>query len=408
MGVSSGRQGLFGQLAAVTAANAAYILGVQLLALISLSGADYGAFSLQYLTLAFASAVTMSVLCDAYVRAEVSGRPTASWSDYSGVLVHLSVLSGLATLVLSVAVPLLRPVAVTGAVAVAATTYRIGARFRALRDRKPGSVVLADSGGFLVLVLAWVVLPGDWRHDLTGVTAIWAVSAMCTAVLSLTPVWRRPSVLGSWAHTYREEIRSLLPEAGLLYVGNIATPYTLAPLLGLTSFATYRASVSVAAPVRFILMPLRPVISGLRLARMRSATVMAANATVSVVLGAAAFGALTAVNRSTWELGVLNAASEFAAAIGVFVAATYLATFYYYAARTHVPGRPLVVARLVHTVLVTALPLGGVLVRDLDGAMWGLALGTVLSAFVWVVSVLGTSHDGRPDTGDDPALDSLT
>ena len=408
MAVSSARRRILRQLAGVTAANAAYILGVQLLALVSLNGADYGAFSLQYLTLALASAVTMSVLCDAYVRAEVSGRPTATWPDYSGVLVYLSLIFGLVTLLLSVAVPVLRPVAATGALAVAATTYRVGARFRALRDRTAGAVVLGDSSGFVALVLAWVLVPDDWRRGLTGVTAIWAVSAICTAILSLAPVWRHPSVLVSWVRTYRGEIRSLLPESGLLYIGNIATPYTLAPLLGLTSFATYRASVSVAAPVRFILMPARPLVSSLRLARMRSAAVVAANGAASAVLGVAAFAALTVVNRSSWELGVLNSASEFSEAIGVFVAATYLSTFYYFAARTHVPGRALLAARLVQTLLVTALPLGGVLLRNLSGAMWGLAVGTALSAFVWIVAVLGLSHDGRPDTGDDPALDSLT
>ena len=107
-----------------TCINAAFVLSVQLLGLVALAPAEFGFFSLQYLFFALASSVCLSVVCEPWLRTDLHENHRSTWRDYSSMLFYLSLAAGIITAIVSIFIPDLRIVAVTGGIAVMAGTYR--------------------------------------------------------------------------------------------------------------------------------------------------------------------------------------------------------------------------------------------------------------------------------------------
>ena len=379
-------------MAASIAANACYVLTVQVLALVSLPAAGFGVFSIQYLMFALAGSISLSVICEPWLRSVIHDGETSSWRDYSSMLVYLAGAAGLATLAVSLLVPSARPVALSGAVAVFASTYRSGTRYHEVRGQNWNRILASDVSGIATTIAMWGSLSFAGAGELQAMSSAWAAGAIVTALISPVPRVNRINRIGDWLTKHKKHVRPLLRDSLLMDLGAIGTPFLIAPLLGIANFGVYRAVSNVAAPVRLVLNPLRPTLASISLTRHSSRKVVVGVVATSAIFGLGAYCALILIGTLQFDLGALTALVPFAAPTGLFVASNFLGHYYYVVARSHSAGPALLVGRLTQTVLSIASPIVGVLVWGLPGAIWGMAIATMFSAIVWNTLAV---RDGR-------------
>lgn len=374
--------------------NAASILAIQLFALVTLVPTDFGSFSIQYLLFAFAASLSLSLISEAWIRADLRGGGRAGWDEYSSATVYFALAAGGVTLVASLLVDELRPVAALGAVAVAAATYRGAARYYSVRMREPRGVFVGDLAGLLVAVALWVPLFASGNRALWMMTLVWAAASLLSAALSKPPRMLPPSTLRVWRRNHASEIRPLLRDSLLMDAGAIGTPYLLAPVLGLNDFGIYRAISNVAAPVRLVLNPLRPQLASAPLASQRSWRRIFAVGAISLGFGGGAYFALIMVGSFGLKLGSLTDIVTFAVPAAIFVAASFLGQYYMIVARGRLEERRLLAGRLFQTVIVIIFPVAGVLTAGLPGAIWGYASATAIWALMWLFLIIGGRQVG--------------
>ncbi|QYH34847.1 hypothetical protein [Salinibacterium sp. M195] len=370
------------------AANAAYVLAVQLLGLVTLSPADFGSFSIQYLAYAFGASLSLSIISEAFLRSEIRDNVLVHWRDYSSVTVYLALAMGLVTFALSWAFEPLRAVSVIGAIAVTASVYRGSARYFSLRRGEFRGVLPGDVAGLAVSISVWAFYFLGGSRDLSMMSTAWASGAVASAVLSKWPRLLEPRSIARWCKQHAVHIRPLLKDSLLMDAGAIGTPYLLAPVLGLAQFGIYRAVSNVAAPVRLALNPIRPQIAAAPIAGQRSMRRVATVVAVSILFGGGAFGGLAVVGVLDVYLGSLTDLVPFAIPTAVFVTANFMGHYFYIVARAHLSGSRLFAGRIIQTVLAVVVPLSGALLGGLTGAVWGFAAGTLLSSLSWMVLII--------------------
>jgi hypothetical protein len=369
-----------------TVVNGLLLLSVQVIALVSLTPVEFGSFSIQYLVFAFAASVMLSIVSEAWTRSDLGGRGRSSWHQYSAVSLQLATVAGLLTLGLSLAVGALQTVAVPGAIAVAAGAYRSSVRYFRVRSGAP--VLLGDLAGLLVTIGVWSLTSVLGGSGLPLVVMSWAGGALTSAVVqSQRPRLLPPRVFLVWWRRHRESIRPLLRDSLLMDSGAIGTPYVIAPLLGLAEFGIYRAVSNVAAPVRLLMSPLRPVLMSVPLVMQRSIRWIAGSTLSSLAFGALAYAALELISVISIGAGVLNDLVVFSIPVGIYVAFNTLGTYYMIVARGHIDAGWLLLGRVLHTVIAIVVPIAGALIGGLSGAIWAYAICTVTWSMVWVVVV---------------------
>jgi hypothetical protein len=370
-----------------TCINAAFVLSVQLLGLVALAPADFGFFSLQYLFFALASSVCLSVVCEPWLRTDLHENHRSTWRDYSSMLFYLSLAAGIITAIVSIFIPDLRIVAVTGGIAVMAGTYRSGARYHQVRMNLWKPVLRADIAGLVVTLGVWVGLRETGVRGLVGLSIAWAAGTVAACLLSRWPAFQRIRSIGTWITTHRRQIAPLLRDSTLMDAGAIGTPFAVAPLMGIANFGVYRAVSNVAAPVRLVLNPLRPTLASAPLATHRDPKRIWASVGISIAFGLAAYGALRLIGVANIHLGSLSAVVTYAAPTALFVTANFLGHYYYIIARTHTRGRLMLVGRIIQTVLAVVLPLAAVVFFGLPEAIWAYAIATCISSLTWFILV---------------------
>lgn len=375
---------------AATVANAAGVLSVQILGLLTLAPSDFGLFSVQYLFFALASSICLSVVCEPWLRKDLHDGQSSTWHEYSSILIYLSTLGGVVTLVVSLAVPALQVIAISGSIAVLASTYRTGARYHEVRSRNWMRVLYSDVAGLVVTIGTWIALSLAGENSIWSVSVAWAAGSVASAILSASPRILGPRSLSIWFTRHRTHITPLLRDSTLMDLGAIGTPLVLAPMLGIASFGVYRAVSNVAAPVRLLLNPLRPSLAGAPLSMHLSRQRVLGSACLSISTGLAAYVALIWIDTLSLALGSLTAVAAYAFPTALFVSANFLGHYYYIIARAHRQGIHLLVGRIVQTCLAILLPVGGVVVLGLSGAIWGYAVATMVSALTWLTLVVNS------------------
>lgn len=374
-----------------TAVNAGFVLSVQVLGLVSLHPADFGLFSLQYLFFALASSVSLSVVCEPWLRTDLHDNHRSSWRDYSSMLLYLSMAAGVVTAVISVAFADLRVIAAPGSLAVAVSTYRAGARYHQVRMSQWSRVLRSDIVGLAVTVGVWLGMRLLGDVDLAGLSIAWAAGGFAACLLSPWPSVQGFRSVGAWITAHGRQIAPLLRDSSLMDLGAIGTPFAVAPLMGIANFGVYRAVSNVAAPVRLVLNPLRPTIASAPLRTHRGAKRIWLSIVVSVGFGLAAYAALEAIGAANISLGSLSAVVLYAAPTAIFVTANFLGHYYYIIARTHMRGGQMLVGRIVQTVLAITLPLAGAATFGLPGGIWAYVAATAASSITWFILVTRTA-----------------
>jgi hypothetical protein len=375
------------QLLTSTLLQAGSTLGLQVLAMVTLEPRLFGAFSLVYLAAALGQSVAASVVLDPWLVVDADARSAPHVQrGYDASLVWMAVLSALVAGAVGAVATGAPWVAVLGAVAAAAALHRSGNRYRAMAERDYRPVVLGDALGLLTVLAgagAAIALGG---LDLLGAFAVWSASAVAAAIVHRRPASGSPRVAARWVRERWPRIRALLVDSSLMDLGAIGTPYVIGGLAGLSALGIYRGVSNVAAPVRLVLGPLRPVIVEARMTRARWAMVAGA----SLVFGVGAWAALLLLEAMSWELGTLDDLAPLAVPTAVFVAANCMGHTAYLVARGSAGIGGLMLGRLIQTVLAVAVPIAGVLLAGVAGAAWGLAGATACSAAAWTcVAVSG-------------------
>lgn len=362
-------------------------LGLQLLAMVALAPRDFGAFSLVYLAAAFGQSIMLSVLVDPWLFARKHvGHDPAVRRQFAAVLAWLAVCSGLVAGVAAFIATGEPWAALLSTVASAAALYRAGSRDRCLVEGDRTRVLAGDAAALGAVVIGTAVAVTSGGLGVLGIFAVWSGSAAAAALVHGPPESWSLREVGSWLRQRWPRIKSLLADSLLMDLGAIGTPYVIGGLAGLAALGIYRGVSNVAAPVRLVLNPLRPIIVQSRMTRSRWLLVAAA----SLVFGAGAWAGLQLLALTSLSLGTLTELAPLAVPIAIFVAANCMGHTAYLVARGSASGGGLMLGRVIQTVLAIVVPIGGVLVAGIPGAAWGLALATACSAMSWTgVAVIG-------------------
>ena len=375
-----------GRGAAATLVNALNQLAPQLVALFTLSAADFGRFSLVYLLYALGSSILLSVVCEAAVRRHRRDGHKASLVDYLGAAGWVGLMLGLVTVVVGRGVFGDVRLATVAGVAVSCAVYRIGARFREVESGAWNRAILADSSGVVVLVVAVALLRvADAEVEaLDSLLYAWAVGAIAATGMGLLRPPVGPGVLVGWVREFRYDIAPLLRESLVMDLSSIGAPFAISPILGAASFGIYRAVSNVAAPVRLILNPVRPRIAAMPL---RSLTTWRLSVLVvggGTVLGVVVATTLWLVGDQSIDLGVLRDLAPYSVPTGLFVALNFVGHFYYLLARTHARPEQLWRGRLVQSGGAIVLPVLGAWLGGLSVGIWSYVVATALGSATWL------------------------
>ena len=376
-----------------TALNASYVIAGQIPPLIWLAPLDFGTYSLQYLVFALGSSVGLSVISEAWLRTMTKSGRHSPWAHYSGALVYLSLAAGLIGGAISICIPTARGSALLCVLAVMMATYRSGARYFDVREGSWARVAIADAAGLIATITTWAVIVISGQTGLTSAVLAWALGAVATVAAGRLPVITPPSSIGSWIRDHKDSIRPLLRDSLTADLGAIGTPYAIAPMLGVANFGIYRAVSNVAAPVRLVLGPLRPMVGSRKLSFFRRPLAVILVLVVSVLLGAVFYAALSVLPHLDIALGTLGQLANFALPTALFVLGNLISLWFYIVARVHLSGRALLSGRILQTGLAIVGPIGGVLVDGIHGALWAYATVTVVSALNWMRLVLFSPID---------------
>lgn len=359
-------------------------LAVQGIAIIVLSPANYGLFALYFLVFAFMSSLALSTVCEAWVRVDVADR--ASWPEYCTALCLIAGVSLIPSSLLGAATGS-TVAAVASAAAVLFATLRVGARYFATVTNAYKYVGPADIASILAMAGTFTLARNDFS-DLEAVSLAWgasAIVAMCFSKPIRITVQRGPRW---WYQKHKASIRPLLTDSVLLDIGAVGVPLAISPILGIASFGVYRSVSSAALPVRLILTPLRPLMERRRLPFFLSARVILAVTTSGFAIGVSVLVVLLVIDvQSLFSDGVLGQLAHFALPVGLFVMFNFVGNFYYLVSRTHSSGSTLMLYRFVTLTGAITLPLVGVLVGGLSGAIWGFVSNSIVLSF-FIVELL--------------------
>ena len=383
MGSSDARTALL-----ATGLNAVATILPQVAALLLLTAADYGAYSMVYLVYAAGASSVFSVICDAWSRRSTR-RPAIGWSYFAGALTVVSLPFGL----VAAAVALIAGMGLLSIAAMLATSmlvFRAGSRYHETRAAQWRRVLIGDAAQSLGLLVGLACGLALRLEPMTIVMGSWAVSSCLAVVATATFGWRRvtSTVLRRWVGIHRHEIRPLLADSLLLDAGAIGTPYLVAPLLGLAPFGVYRAVSNVATPVQLILNPLRPMVTGSPLGRLVSARLLVPLALVLAFATVACYLVIMWIPTLPLRLGVISDLHVVALPASLFVLANGLSFYLYLVARGHAAPARIFRARVAQTILAVAAPVLGALVGGLTGAVWGFTGSAVLFVAVWWWAVM--------------------
>jgi hypothetical protein len=374
--------------------NAVLTLVLQGSALFLLTPAGYGEFSARFLIFALLLSVSYSVITDVWAR---SGHEEP-WATYGGALFWFSAIVA----VLAVTALLLLQTGVAGSLlfggAVALAVYRHGARYFAGYSDRWREVVVADAVGMAVFCGA-LALGAPRMDTFLAISLAWSLSTLFAIVVSGLGGIVVPGVLVRWVRRHRRQIAGLWVDTALLDLGNIGTPFVLFPLMTPAAFGTYRGVSSAAVPARLVLAPLRAQLGRHPLSWFRAGSTFLGAGGLGVGLG-------LLVGLAVWIIGgsplfassILPRLVPFAAAAGLFTAASTVSYFYYIGARTHLTLKGLRAGRIFESIVMTAGPLLGFLLAGLPGAVWGYVIGSVLNTGRWVALMrVAAAKDGEPD-----------
>lgn len=360
---------------------------VPLIPFLAFNSAQSGAFTLVYTCFLVTWSVVLSSVCDATLRLETTGTRVEQ-RDYVTVTLWLSVLGGGTAVLVAVAVGGGLLMCVAAGVAVFAGVLRNALRYDwVMRERIGWRVLGGDTIAAIVFIAVVVDVIVDATRDdaLQKILLGWAVASLVGAGFFLPVPFRGPRRVVGWYRRHRRLVLPLIGDTALFDAGGSLAPITMLIWLPLGQFGIYRAVSSVGSPVQILLDPIRP-----RISRISPSQVLRGHRLPLLLLGGAFLSGLACLALQVVDLlrlfpmSVLGDVAQHAPAAAAFVFANTVAYFLYLVARGQFSTRLLLVGRIAQTLLQFAVPIIGVLLAGLDGAINGFAVGMLIAAAVWL------------------------
>jgi hypothetical protein len=386
---------------------ATYSALIPIVALILLSPAQYGIFSIPYLIFSFGLSLQLSIVTEAWTRRRLGGFDVSGWSDFWSALMFLSALLGFgASAVAALTLGLSSPWWLAG-LAVAVALLRNGARYFDLATNRGNAILFADLCGIVAFVAGLLVLLA-YTDPFAAVVGAWFASGFASLLWTGSRMWNFGGGPRSWVRVHKQQIRPLLVDSLLLDAGSIGSPLLLAPFLGATNFGIYRGISNVALPVRLILEPLRPSIGGQRpdsvFARRTLVFVLGLSSALAVACYLALELVVPLLKLQTSTLGVL---ADYALPSSLFVLANFVGHYYYIVCRARATQSQILAGRLAQTIGAISLPILGFIALDLIGAIWGFVAATSVSALLWALVAVRATR-AYPDPAGPPVTEQVS
>lgn len=361
----------------------------QTAALLLLSTADFGRFSVLYLIYAWGISLGLSLVAEPWQLRQLEGDAYSHWwRPYGSVALILSVVVGLSAVALSYYLAWAPIDSVLGGLAIGAGCVRNLMRHSVAQRRLFVRLV----GGDMTFILTFgtsLAICLSYFNVLTVILVSWSLASLGS--LLWTPRMRGP-VMGParWLGLHMRHMRRLVMDSTLMDIGAIGTPVIVAGVLDFASFGLYRAVSNVSAPARMVLEPARPYIfqhvRANTTAPGRQTRTLGLVSLMGAGLGLGAFSALSLMPWDTLGVEVLGDLSPYAVVVGACVIVEFIGHFSYIAVRAGNVGRGLFRGRVLQTIVVTVMPVTGALVWGGSGAVVAYACASGVTCLIWVVS----------------------
>lgn len=366
------------QAGAATLVSAFQSLIVQIIAVVTLTPMDYGMFGLLYLAFAWTGSLSLSIISEPWSRVHPTER--APWPAYASAMILLVGIAGVTLAAILFALQPSWPVWLLAGASLLAS-LRAGARYYAAAEHDFRHVILPDAVSGAATVVAWAVAT-IWLSPLEAVAVAWLAGAVASVALSRTFSLTDFRARG-WITRHKRHIRVLLAESVLLDAGSIGVPLVMTAPLGVAGYGIYRAAQSTTAPALLLLNPLRPMVSRWTLQQLLNARTLG----IVVAGGLAVASSVALVLLAIYHLDLLEGSvvrslTEYLPQVTLLVAAALPSHFYYLVARIYLASAALLRTRVVSLALAVLGPLGGLVLGQLPGALWGFALSVAASAAV--------------------------
>ncbi|MCS5480817.1 hypothetical protein NYP18_14315 [Corynebacterium sp. YIM 101645] len=366
-------------------ASSAYVAVLQLSPLLLLDALDFGYYSIVQLIVVLGSSISLSLVNEADVRRINRGFIRGNWKDFSAITLWLCLLFSFGAFFVASVVGELSEYALLWAVGVGISVYRGTARYRLTQEGRMSRLIAGDIAGVVSLFVLWALIytssSGSWR--LSDILVLWLSAQTVSVLFTKFPTSVNPRRAVVWVKNRFPDIATLLPDSALQDVGAFWSPSLIVVILDVQSMGIFRAVTTVAAPIRLILTPLRPLFTRGSLSHNYTVSSFLKILAAAVTIGSLAGLVLKGIGLLGANFGVLSSLSSFALPVGVYVVGNFVTFFYSIQGRIVLSARRLLFTRVIQAVSLGISPVIFALVAGLSGAIWALALGSFLLGVLW-------------------------
>lgn len=346
----------------------------------------YGFYSIVQLVIVLSSTIALALVNEADARfAGRTGHKTA-WHEKSPAILSVTIFAALLAAIVALSFAPLRPQAVVWALLVGLTIYQQSTSYTLTQEGHLRRLIIGRLGAaaLMTLTASMMHLKGT-AFDLDSVAFIQFIGTLVSVLFTRVPTNWSLSAVYTWIRDRKSDARILMVDGALQDFGTFWAPNAIALILSVTSLGVYRAAITVASPVVFVLTPLRPLLVGRPLATTARVRGLVLLWTAGCLVGGLASAGLLAVGEIGAEVGTVTALIPFTAPIAIFVSGTAISHILAVVGRIHLDGRLLLIGRVCQAGLLGLLPVAGAAVGGLSAAMWGLGTGSVCVGLVWSV-----------------------
>lgn len=289
------------------------------------------------------------------------------------------------------------------AAVVPVVTLQDATRYVFFRDGTPAKAAVIDASWLVVFVLGVSIGPTD-SLAMETVTILWGGSAVLSAVAGMVMLRVRPSVRSGITFLVRNKWASsrLFVEAALTTLSTSLLPVLIAAIAGLSAAGAFRAGQTLLGVVALVLSGLQPIatVEVVKTARSRLTHFRFQAAWTAFVLLVTGLYGLCILHLPA-GVGEALLGQTWSHAQGILIPLLVQAML-----RGPITGVPIslraamaldLVVRLrivVSTVTFASAVVGSV--WGLDGIMWGLVVGTLISGAIALLFLLRIGSDGSP------------